>query len=68
MKLNTILQSLKLLLGFAEQVVEIIAESDIPPLEQPQVQQEVDKVFNSLFVAKRLIPIPPSELEKSENG
>jgi hypothetical protein len=67
MNFNTILQALKLLLGITEQVVEIIATSDIPAGEQHLVQQDVDRALNSLTVAKRLISVSPSELDESEN-
>lgn len=61
MKLSTILQALKLLLGITEQVTEMLAETKIPPTEQPHLHEEVNLVLSKLQSAKSKIEVDPAE-------
>ncbi len=61
MKLSTIFQALKILLAISEQVTELIADSNIPEGEQPEIQNEVDRAVENLGRAKKLIAVPPAK-------
>ena len=61
MKLSTIFQALKILLAISEQVTELIADSNIPEKEQPEIQNEVNRAVENLGRAKKLIAVPPAE-------
>ncbi|MCJ8280645.1 MAG: hypothetical protein MJK14_12285 [Rivularia sp. ALOHA_DT_140] len=60
MRMSVILQALKILLGIAEQVTELIADSDIPESEQPEVRRQVDQAVEKLYRANSLIAIAPA--------
>lgn len=59
MNLRIILQSLRLLLGMSEQVIDLIADSKIPKEEQPLLHDEINLALGRLNTAKAKIEIDP---------